>query len=77
MTDLFPSVFRTTFASPRSTLSPQQALELARAYLENAGKAADAKISLVFSHDAKTSLSQARKANKDPTLNKEIATTIH
>ena len=63
--------------SPRGTLSPSQALELARVYLDNASQVKDAKISLVLCHDTEVSLSQAKRAAKhtdDPTLKEKVAT---
>ncbi|KAG0199206.1 hypothetical protein BGX31_004366, partial [Mortierella sp. GBA43] len=51
-------------ASPRSTLLPQQALELARIYLENARIAPDIKLALVLCHDTEVSLAQAKKSAK-------------
>jgi hypothetical protein len=51
-------------SSPRDTLSPLQALELAKVYLENALKAKDRCIALVLCHVTEASLSQARKASK-------------
>ncbi|KAF9992587.1 hypothetical protein BGZ65_012054, partial [Modicella reniformis] len=54
-------VFGSFISSPRGSLSPKQALELANVYLENARKAEDPAISLVLCHDTELSLSQARK----------------
>ncbi|KAI8347462.1 hypothetical protein B0O80DRAFT_430301 [Mortierella sp. GBAus27b] len=51
-------------SSPLGTFSPQQALELANIYLENALKAKDPYIALVLCHNTEISLSQARKASK-------------
>lgn len=51
--------------SPRGALSPLQALELARLYLENACKANDPDIALVLCHDTEMSLSQAKRAAKN------------
>jgi len=71
-------VFGGIVTSPRGTLSPLQALELARAYLECACRVPDPKISLVFCHDTEVSLSQAKKAakhTKDQALQQGIATT--
>jgi len=70
-------VFGGIVTSPRGTLSPLQALELARVYLENANRMTDAKISLVLCHDTEVSLSQARRAAKyadDPSLKEGTAT---
>jgi hypothetical protein len=64
-------VFGGIVTSPRGTLSPFQALDLARVYLENANRMADVKILLVLCHDTEMSLSQAKRAAKhtnDPTL---------
>ncbi|KAK3828430.1 MAG: hypothetical protein J3Q66DRAFT_434963 [Benniella sp.] len=69
-------VFDGIVTSPRGTLSPSQALELARVYLENANQVKDAKISLVLCHDTEVSLSQAKRAAKhtdDPTLKERVA----
>ncbi|KAG0218563.1 hypothetical protein BGX31_011570 [Mortierella sp. GBA43] len=71
-------MFSSIVASPRSTLSPQQALELAKVYLENARNARDIKISLVLCHDTEVSLYQAKKAvkgTKDNAVQDGIATT--
>ncbi|KAG0207856.1 hypothetical protein BGX31_002484, partial [Mortierella sp. GBA43] len=57
-------MFGSIVASPRSTLSPKQALDLAKIYLENARQMTDTKIALVLCHDTEVSLSQARKAAK-------------
>lgn len=57
-------VFGGIITSPRSGLSPLQALELARVYLENACKVTDANITLVLCHDTEVSLSQAKRAAK-------------
>ncbi|KAG0209410.1 hypothetical protein BGX31_002131, partial [Mortierella sp. GBA43] len=51
-------------SSPRNTLSPKQALDLARIYLENASQVTDIKISMVLCHDTEVLLSQAKKAAK-------------
>ncbi|KAI8347463.1 hypothetical protein B0O80DRAFT_490603, partial [Mortierella sp. GBAus27b] len=51
-------------SSPRDILSPLQALELAKVYLESAIKAKDHYIALVLCHDTEASLSQARKGSK-------------
>jgi hypothetical protein len=70
-------VFGGIITSPRGTLSPSQALELARVYLGNASQIKDDKISLVLCHDTEVSLSQAKRAAKhtdDPTLKDGIAT---
>ncbi|KAK3824987.1 MAG: WD40-repeat-containing domain protein [Benniella sp.] len=57
-------VFGGIVTSPRSSLSTQQALELARVYLENACRAKDADIILVLCHDTEVSLSQAKRSAK-------------
>jgi hypothetical protein len=57
-------VFGGIVTSPRSSLSTQQALELARVYLENACRAKDADIILVLCHDTEVSLSQAKRLAK-------------
>lgn len=57
-------VFGITASSPLSSLSPQQALELACVYLGNACNANDPDIALVLCHDADASLSHAGKAVK-------------
>ncbi|KAF9363449.1 hypothetical protein BGX34_004124, partial [Mortierella sp. NVP85] len=70
-------LFGGVIASPLSTLSPQQALELARVYLENAYNTSDPVIALVLCHDTEVSLSQAKKAakhDKNQTTIDEIAT---
>lgn len=51
-------------SSPRDSLSPLQALELANVYLENAIKAKDPYVALVFCHDTEVSLSLAKKNSK-------------
>ncbi|KAG0218564.1 hypothetical protein BGX31_011571, partial [Mortierella sp. GBA43] len=70
--------FGDIIASPRSTLSAVQALDLAKIYLENARNATDTKITLVLCHDTEVSLSQAKKAAKhfkDNTIRDVIAAT--
>jgi len=57
-------VFGSIVSSPRGSLSPEQVLELANVYLENAFKANDPDITLVLCHDTEVSLSQAKKAAK-------------
>ncbi|KAF9346581.1 hypothetical protein BGX34_003796 [Mortierella sp. NVP85] len=54
--------FSSIVSSPRGSLTPQQALNLANVYLENARDATDTDIALVLCHDTEVSLSQARKA---------------
>lgn len=65
-------VFGSIVSSPRGILSPQQALELAKVYLENAFGANDPDIALVLCHDAEVSLSQAKKAVKRGTKNQIV-----
>lgn len=55
-------VFGGIVTSPRSILSPVQALELANIYLANAQRTNDPTIALVLCHDTEVSLSQAKKA---------------
>jgi hypothetical protein len=57
-------VFGSIVSSPLGSLSPQQALDLAHLYLENASNANDRDIALVLCHDTEVSLSQAKKAVK-------------
>ncbi|KAF9346718.1 hypothetical protein BGX34_003691, partial [Mortierella sp. NVP85] len=57
-------LFGGVIASPLSTLSPQQALELARVYLENAYNTSDPAIALVLCHNTEVSLFQAKKTAK-------------
>jgi len=64
-------------SSPRGSLSPKKALELANVYLEAAFNTADSDIALVLCHDTKVSLSQAKKSvkhGKNPTVVKGLAT---
>jgi hypothetical protein len=71
-------VFGGIVTSPRSVLSPLQALELARIYLENAGNTTDVNINLVLCHDTEVALSHAKRAAKhteDQTVSEGIATT--
>jgi TPR repeat protein len=51
-------------ASPRCTLSPLQALQLAMVYLENASKETDINIALALCQDTEVSLLQAKRAAK-------------
>ncbi|KAK3823385.1 MAG: WD40-repeat-containing domain protein [Benniella sp.] len=63
-------------SSPLGSLSPEQALELAKVYLDNAFNANDSDIALVLCYDTKTSLSQAKKALKkseNPAVNEGMA----
>ncbi|KAK3823221.1 MAG: WD40-repeat-containing domain protein [Benniella sp.] len=48
--------------SPRGSLSPQKALDLANIYLEAASTTEDPEIALVLCHDTEVSLSEAKKA---------------
>ncbi|KAG0245111.1 hypothetical protein BGX31_007955 [Mortierella sp. GBA43] len=57
-------IFGSIVASPRGSLSPLQALNLAKVYLENARKETDGTIMLVLCHDTEVSLLQARRAAK-------------
>ncbi|KAG0311377.1 hypothetical protein BGZ99_010217, partial [Dissophora globulifera] len=52
------------FSSSQSTLSPQQALRLARCYLENAHKFEDSGIALALCDDAKAALSRTKTVAK-------------
>jgi hypothetical protein len=70
-------IFGGIVSSPRASLSPQKALELANIYLETAFNATDSDIALVLCHDTEESLSQARRSvkhDKNPTVIKGIAT---
>jgi hypothetical protein len=70
-------VFGGISSSPRSTLSPQQAIELANLYLMNARNATDSDIALVLCHDTAITLSHAKKVAKSgesPTVTDKIAT---
>jgi len=56
----------------------QQVLDLANVYLENARKAVDPNIALVFCHDTEVSLSQVKRAAKrinDTNMRENIAAT--
>jgi hypothetical protein len=69
-------VFSSIVSSPRGSLSPQKALQLANIYLENAFNATDPDIALVLCHDTQVSLSQAKKPvkrDKDQTVTEGIA----
>ncbi|KAF9346729.1 hypothetical protein BGX34_003689, partial [Mortierella sp. NVP85] len=69
-------VFGSVISSPRGNLSIQQALELSTIYMEQAVRAQDVDIALVFCHDTEVSLHQARRAAKqahDQTMRHEIA----
>jgi hypothetical protein len=68
-------MFSSIVSSPRASLSPKQAVEIARVYMDNANSAADPEIALVFCHDTEVSLTQARKTikhAKDHTLLADI-----
>jgi len=70
-------VFTGIVSSPRGSLSSQQTLELANAYLETAFNATDSDVALVLCHDTEVSLSQAKKSakqDKNATVNEGIAT---
>ncbi|KAK3809438.1 MAG: hypothetical protein J3Q66DRAFT_405442 [Benniella sp.] len=70
-------MFSSIVSSPRSSLSPQQALKLANVYFENARNEGDGDIALVLCHDTEISLSQAKKAvkfSKNPDVIEEIGT---
>jgi len=69
-------MFGSIVSSLRESLTPEQALELANVYLENAFNAKDPTIALELCHDAEVSLSQAKKAakhDKNQTVTKSIA----
>ncbi|KAF9353487.1 hypothetical protein BGX34_011533, partial [Mortierella sp. NVP85] len=71
-------VFGSIVSSPRGSLTPQKALELANVYLETAFNANDSDIALVLCHDTELSLSQARKSvkhDKTQEVTKGIAKT--
>jgi len=71
-------VFGSIVTSPRSSLSPRQTLDLAKAYLEVAYHAIDPDVALVLCHDTEISLHQAKKAVKraeDQNVIKDIAVT--
>jgi hypothetical protein len=73
-------VFGSVIPSPMSSLSPQQALELASMYLENACNTRDRVIILVFCHEVEVSLLRAKKVakhNKDQTTIEGIATAYN
>jgi len=57
-------LFGTIISSPRERLLPEQGLELASIYLDNARKATDPYIALMLCHDTEVSLSQAKKVSK-------------
>jgi hypothetical protein len=70
-------MFGNIVSSPRASLTPQKALELANIYLENAFNAVDSDIALVLCYDAEVSLIQAKKSAKydrNQTVTKGIAT---
>jgi len=70
-------LFGSIVSSPRASLSPQKALELASVYLETAFNATDSDIALVLCHDTEMTLSQARKSvkhDKSSTVVQGVAT---
>jgi hypothetical protein len=70
-------LFGSIVSSPRASLSPQKALDLANVYLETAFNILDSDIALVLCHDTEVSLSQARKSvkhDKNPTVIQGVAT---
>ena len=68
-------VFGNIVSSPRGSLSPQKALELANIYLESAFNTVDSDITLVLCHDTEVSLYQAKKSVKHGE-NQEVAKRI-
>jgi hypothetical protein len=71
-------MFGTVIPTTRGSLSPQQSLELANVYLENAYNARDPDIALVLCHETEVSLFQAKKAArnvKNQTVIEGIATS--
>ncbi|KAF9348022.1 hypothetical protein BGX34_002748, partial [Mortierella sp. NVP85] len=69
-------VFGSIVSSPRGSLSPTRALELANLYLETAFNATDPEIALVLCHDTEVSLSQVRKSvkyDKNPAVVQGVA----
>jgi len=72
-------MFGSIVSSPRGSLSPQKALELANAYLQAAYNAVDSDIALVLCHDTEVSLLQAKKSvkrDKNSTVTEGIATAF-
>jgi len=70
-------LFGTIISSPRDSLSPTQALELASIYLDNARKTTDLCVALALCHDTEVSLSQAARGSKRlkiPVVREGIAT---
>jgi len=70
-------LFGSILSSPLDSLLPQQALQLADIYLDNANKATDPLVALVLCHDTEASLSQAKKSFKRlkvPDVRQGIAT---
>ncbi|KAG0324272.1 hypothetical protein BGZ99_002007 [Dissophora globulifera] len=53
-----------TFSSSQGTLSPQQALDLATLYLENARKSKDREVVFALCDDAETALSRMKRVDK-------------
>ncbi|KAI8348242.1 hypothetical protein B0O80DRAFT_429770 [Mortierella sp. GBAus27b] len=69
-------VFGTIISSPRGSLSLNQVLEVANAYLGNARSASDPAVALVFCHDTEVTLSLLKKVAKhadDKATHEEIA----
>jgi len=70
-------LFNSILSSPLDSLLPEQALQLANIYLENANKATHPLVTLVLCHDTEVSLSQAKKSFKRlkvPDVRQGIAT---
>ena len=57
-------MFGSIASSPLGSLDPQQALQIANLYLDNAYNTNDPAITLVLCHDTEVSLSHARKVVK-------------
>ena len=57
-------LFGSILSSSLDGLLPEQALQLANIYLDNAHKATDIHVALVLCHDTEVSLSQAKKSFK-------------
>jgi hypothetical protein len=68
-------VFGCISSSPRGTLSPQQVLNLAKIYLDNACKTNDPDIAMVLCHDTEVSLTHAKK-NVKHTRNQSLTEGI-
>lgn len=72
-------VFGDSNVLPRNTLTPEQYLELAKAYLEIAGRTRDCDIVLKLCHETEVALSLARKSARsitDPVVHKEVGTVL-